>query len=133
MNGQTFSLLYTLVIIGLMIFMVIRSINIIKIGKKNKAIVEAIQKVDDENEFNEYIDIGQFVKYSYNTQYKYKLIGIVINECESGVSEHFIAYCRSPIDDKWYSYNDDLCFPVNDLKNEAIDWGIPYILFYQNM
>ena len=84
-------------------------------------------------EFNEYIDIGQFVKYSYNTQYKYKLIGIVINESESGVSEHFIAYCRSPIDDKWYSYNDDLCFPVNDLKNEAIDWGIPYILFYQNM
>ena len=84
-------------------------------------------------EFNEYIDIGQFVKYSYNTQYKYKLIGIVINESESGVSEHFIAYCRSPIDDKWYSYNEDLCFPVNDLKNEAMVWGIPYILFYQNM
>ena len=56
MNGQTFSLLYTLVIMGLIIFMVIRSINIIKIGKKNRAIVEAIQKVEDENEFNEYID-----------------------------------------------------------------------------
>ena len=56
MNGQTFSLVYTLLIVGLMAFMVIRSINIIKLGKKNKAIVEAIQRVDDEADFNEYIN-----------------------------------------------------------------------------
>ena len=63
----------------------------------------------------------------------YKLIGVVTHLGESGASGHFIAYCKSPIDDKWYNYNDELFFPVNDFKKQVIDYGMPYILFYQRI
>lgn len=59
MNGQTFSMLYTGFILVLMAFMFIRSYNIIKLGKKNRAVVDALQKVADENEFDEFIDQKQ--------------------------------------------------------------------------
>ena len=49
----------------------------------------------------------------------------------SKTNDHFIAYCRSPIDDNWYKYNDDLVTPINDVKQEVIDYAMPYLLFYQ--
>ena len=82
-------------------------------------------------EFSEYIDIGAYVRYSNNIPYKYKLIGVVTHMGESGANGHFVAFCRSPIDNKWYNYNDDLCFLVNNVQNNIIDYAMPYILFYQ--
>ena len=82
-------------------------------------------------EFSEYIDIGPYVRYSNNTPYKYKLIGVVTHMGESGANGHFVAFCRSPVDNKWYNYNDDLCFLVDNVKNKIIDYAMPYILFYQ--
>ena len=84
-------------------------------------------------EFVEFINIQQYVSYSNNTPYNYKLIGVVTHMGGNDSSGHFVAFCRSPIDDKWYNYNDDLCFTVNDLKNDVIDYAMPYILFYQKM
>ena len=52
---------------------------------------------------------------------------------ESGASGHFIAYCKSPINDIWYKYNDDLCLPVTNFQKEVIDYAMPYILFYQKI
>ena len=59
MNGQMFSTLYTVFILVLLVFMLVRSYNIIKLGKKNKVVVEALQKVADETEFDEFIDQNQ--------------------------------------------------------------------------
>ena len=52
---------------------------------------------------------------------------------ENGANGHFIAFCRSPINDQWYNYNDDLCFLVNNFKEQVIDYAMPYILFYQKI
>ena len=84
-------------------------------------------------DFVEFLNIGPYVRYSNNTPYNYGLIGVVTHMGESGASGHFVAFCRSPIDNQWYNYNDDLCFPVQDLKREVIDYAMPYILFYQKM
>ena len=81
-------------------------------------------------EFSEYLSIKNYIRINNNNPYNYKLIGVVTH---MGVSGHFVAICRSPIDDKWYNYNDDLCFPVNDFKQNVIDYAMPYILFYQKM
>ena len=46
---------------------------------------------------------------------------------------HFIAICKSPIDNKWYIYNDaqvDECIDPRNTNNKIIE-GIPYVLFYQ--
>ena len=84
-------------------------------------------------EFPEYLNIANYIRVKNNNSYNYKIIGVVTHMGESGASGHFVAYCRSPIDDQWYNYNDDLCFPVNDFKKNVIDYAMPYILFYQKV
>ena len=81
-------------------------------------------------EFSEILNIKNYLKCN-DSPYNYKLIGVVTHLGESGASGHFIAYCRSPIDEKWYNYNDDLCFLVTNFKEQVIDYAMPYILFYQ--
>ena len=83
-------------------------------------------------EFSELLNIKNYLK-SSDSPYNYKLIGVVTHLGESGASGHFIAYCKSPIDDKWYNYNDDLCFLVTNFKEQVIDYAMPYILFYQKV
>ena len=63
----------------------------------------------------------------------FRLIGVVTHLGENGTSGHFISYCRSPIDDKWYNCNDDLCHPVTDFQKKVINYAMPYILFYQKV
>ena len=52
---------------------------------------------------------------------------------ENGASGHFIAHCLSPVDNKWYTYNDDNVYEIKDLKRKIIDLGMPYLLFYQRV
>jgi ubiquitin C-terminal hydrolase len=82
-------------------------------------------------EFYEFLNLQSYVKNYNGGSFNYKLIGVVTHLGESGASGHFIAYCRSPIDDKWYNYNDDLCFDVDNFQKQVIDYAMPYILFYQ--
>ena len=44
------------------------------------------------------------------------------------MSGHFIAFCKSFVDQKWYKYNDAQV----DLSSfeQAKNTGVPYILFY---
>ena len=60
----------------------------------------------------------------------YDLIGVVTHMGEGG-SGHFIASCKSPVDNNWYQYNDDLVYPINNFKEEILDVAMPYILFYK--
>ena len=73
-----------------------------------------------------YIELKQF-------GFTYKLIGVVTYIKESGPNGHFIAYCRSPINYQWFKYDDDIVTKVNNFQNEIIDYGIPYILFYNKI
>lgn len=73
-------------------------------------------------ELSEYIELNT----SPNT---YELIGVITHLGESGPRGHFIAFCKSPIDEKWYKYNDDKVTEANEynIYNE----GVAYILFYR--
>jgi ubiquitin C-terminal hydrolase len=61
----------------------------------------------------------------------YDLIGVVTHMGESGGSGHFVATCRSPRDNNWYQFNDDLVFPVTDFNQQILNYAMPYILFYK--
>ena len=53
----------------------------------------------------------------------------------SGMAGHFIAFCKSPVDQNWYCYNDASVSQCGDPRyqnNDEIE-GIPYVLFYQKI
>ena len=82
--------------------------------------------------FVEELNLYNYIEYK-NTGYKYKLIGVITHIGESSMSGHFIAYCRDPINGKWYKYNDAIVNEVNDFQNEVINFAMPYLLFYQKI
>jgi len=78
--------------------------------------------------FDEYLDIKNFIYYKEASPSFYELIGIVTHFGPSKMSGHFIAFCKSFIDGQWYKYNDT---QVNlSSFQEARSTGVPYILFY---
>ena len=81
--------------------------------------------------FSEVIDITKFVLLKDKPQINYILYGVITHIGQSGPNAHFVASCKSPIDDNWYRYNDSIVNPISDIQKEVIDFGTPYILFYQ--
>ena len=81
--------------------------------------------------FDESIDITEFVQLKDRPKIIYNLYGVITHIGESGPNAHFVASCKSPINNKWYRYNDAFVNPINDFKKEVIEFGTPYILFYQ--
>ena len=82
-------------------------------------------------DFTETINITEFVLARDRPQLIYDLYGVITHIGQSGPYAHFVASCKSPIDQKWYRYNDAFVSPINNLQNEVIDFGTPYILFYE--
>ena len=81
--------------------------------------------------FDESIDITEFVQLKDRPKIIYNLYGVITHIGESGPNAHFVASCKSPINNKWYRYNDAFINSINDLQKEVIEFGTPYILFYQ--
>ena len=44
-----------------------------------------------------------------------------------------MASCKSPIDKKWYRFDDEKVYPINNLEKEVIEFGTPQILFYEKI
>ena len=80
--------------------------------------------------FKEDLDITSYIEMS-NSGTVYKLIGVITHLGESSMSGHFIAFCKDPFDNQWYKFNDAIVTPVNDFKKDVIDFGMPYLLFFQ--
>ena len=80
--------------------------------------------------FYEELNLSNYIEIK-TTGVNYKLIGVITHLGESGMSGHFIAFCRDPIDNIWYKFNDAIVSPVENFKNEVIDYAMPYLLFYQ--
>ena len=77
--------------------------------------------------FDEYLNIKNFIFYPQSPSF-YELIGIVTHFGPSSMGGHFIAFCKSFVDQQWYKYNDA---QVNlSSFGEAKNVGVPYILFY---
>ena len=81
-------------------------------------------------EFYESLNLQNYIQMQDSGTY-YNLIGVVTHMGLSGATGHFVATCKSPIDNMWYKYNDDLVSLVYNFKEEIIDYAMPYILFYQ--
>ena len=82
-------------------------------------------------DFSEIIDITQFVQQKDCPQLLYNLYGVISQIGQSGPNSHFVASCKSPIDNKWYRYDDAFVNPITNLQKEVIEFGVPYVLFYQ--
>ena len=80
--------------------------------------------------FDEIIDITDFVIQKEKSKIIYFLYGVITHIGESGPNAHFIASCKSPIDKKWYRYNDSFVNKIENVQDEIIDFGTTYILFY---
>ena len=98
-------------------------ILIFKRGKNNKNNI----KLD----FTETLNLTEFVKEKDSPQMIYNLYGVLTLVEQSESKTHFIAFCKSPINNKWYKYNDAIVNPVEDVQKEIINFGNPQILFYQ--
>ena len=116
-KGNTTALMYTNLVSGPKILILILN--------RGKGI-----EFDVKIKFYEEINLFKYIE-KKDTGYKYKLIGVITHIGESSMSGHFIAYCKDFINGKWYKYNDAIVTEVNDFQNEVINFGMPYLLFYQ--
>ena len=82
--------------------------------------------------FDEQLNLYNFIEHK-ETGFNYQIIGVITHVGESGISGHFNAYCKDPISNDWYKFNDSIVIQVNDakFKTEVIDSAMPYALFYQ--
>ena len=83
-------------------------------------------------EFQENINIDEydFDKNMHNNAI-YDLYGVISNIVEFGSSSHFIANCKSPIDNNWYRFDDSNVSQINNIQQDVIEFGTPHILFYK--
>ena len=84
---------------------------------------------------NDYINMNNNnYNYKNNEIIEYELISVITHIGESSMSGHFIACCKSPVDQNWYNYNDAIVTkcadPLNILGVNSSN-SIPYVLFYQ--
>ena len=76
------------------------------------------------------LDLSNYIELK-ETGCQYELFGVITHLGESGMEGHFIAYCKNFWNNQWLKFNDAIVSPVNDFKKEVIDFGMPYLLFYQ--
>ena len=81
--------------------------------------------------FTETLDLTQFVEVKDCPQIIYNLYGVITHVEQSGSKALYIGFCKSPINDKWYKYNNSIVNLVEDFQKEIINFGNPIILFYQ--
>ncbi len=77
------------------------------------------------------MNIDKFVFDKTSNNNNYELICVLTHIGPSGMAGHFIAYCKSPVNGKWYCYNDAIVTQSSDPRNQNA--GIPYVLFYQKI
>ena len=81
-------------------------------------------------DFDENLDLKNYVEFLKESSF-YELIGVVTHYGESGASGHFMARCKSPIDNYWYLYNDSIVEKIGFFTKENFLMGNPYIFFYK--
>jgi ubiquitin C-terminal hydrolase len=82
-------------------------------------------------DFQMTIDITDFVIQKDNQRNVYNLYGVITHLGKSGPDAHFVATCKSPVNGKWYRYNDAIVDQANDFYQDIYNFGTPYILFYE--
>ena len=78
--------------------------------------------------FDEVIDITEFVDFDYKLRIKYRIIGVCTHYGYSGQTGHYIAFCKNTEENKWYEFNDSSC---RECGKNSIYGGSPYLLLYE--
>ena len=91
------------------------------------------EKNDIKLVINEIIDITEFIiqKEKDLPKITYSLYGLISRIKKENSNPYYISSCKSPIDLKWYRYNNDEVTPINNIQKEVICYGKPCILFYK--
>jgi len=103
----------------------------IKIGPNVLIIILEREGIEIKLDYYETINLNKYIREKDIISIVYNLYGVVTYLEESGNKKHFVAFCKSPCDNKWYRYNDDNVTSVEDIQREIIDFGDSCILFYQ--
>jgi ubiquitin carboxyl-terminal hydrolase 8 len=90
---------------------------------------EKYKKTSIKLDFTETIHITQFA-FKNVSKFEYNLYA-VITSINKGNYNSFVASIKSPIDNKWYRYDDEKVYPINNIETEVIEFGTPKILFYE--
>ena len=80
--------------------------------------------------FNLQLDLSNYIE-NKTSGCLYDLFGVIIQNEKSEEKRNYIAFCKSPIDNDWYQYNDDLVFPIINFDKEIINYNMPHVLFYK--
>ena len=85
-------------------------------------------------ELNDFINMKNNDNYKNNEKIEYELISVITHIGDNNMSGHFIACCKSPVDNNWYCYNDAIVSECKDPINIFVAGStnsVPYVLFYQ--
>ena len=107
----------------------------INLGFAPKILIIFINRIEGINtkikfEFYEHLNIGKYIQIK-NFGFCYKLIGVVATQDKYIMDKHFFAFCKSPVNSKWYKYDDNKVSQITDTNQEILNNNVPYILFYQ--
>ena len=81
-------------------------------------------------DFDEEIDITQFIPFDYKQKIRYRIIGVCTHYGYSGQSGHYVAFCKNKKENRWYEFDDSSCHECN---NNNIYGGSPYLLLYERI
>ena len=81
-------------------------------------------------QFYEQINLGNYIKIK-ECGFLYNLIGVVATDDNYLMEKHYFDFCKSPIDSKWYKYDNEKVSLVINTNQEILNNNVPYILFYQ--
>ena len=81
-------------------------------------------------DFDEIIDITQFVDFDYKIKIKYRIIGVCTHYGKSDSFGHYVAFCCNIQENKWYEFNDSF---VNECSKNSIYNGSPFFLLYERI
>ena len=82
-------------------------------------------------DIKENIDITEFVLKKDMPKLMYELYGVITQLEFNSSSSQFITSCKNPIDNKWYRFNNEIIKPVENIKEDILEYKFPYILFYE--
>ena len=111
--------------------------SIIRALVTGSEIITIIVNRGNKNQFNikinflEELNLYNFIEF-IQTGVNYRLIGVISYSRDKNVKKHFIAFCKSPIDNIWYIYDDSKVNRVNNFQLE-IENTIPCVLLYQKL
>ena len=85
-------------------------------------------------EFLNIIDITNYISQKNGNQnIIYKLIGVISHSGDNQNNIQYFAHCLSPIDGRWYTYNDAMVNEIDNFQKNIIDTGIHDLLFYKKI